>query len=399
VNASAPSSLGEAVALGWRMAELYADATKQSTKLPKLPPTLPTIDRLPRGKRTELEIAEAQATIDRLQLGGANPPSTADLSKKFADPAANSADIKREVYNLHLAILRACNAADRTLAKAYQLGRSIADTCPPEIDIPAMADQLNRYRLDELGRWLADLATRLPDHASRAVRISMARWKVAAQDGESSALFSENDRGTVHRALDRQVQIWRSLLTGEKQAKDMLGADGYAQAVGFAVRDSRRLLTSYIWRFLPYVVLALALLGLGVWGLLTFSDTSKIIASATAVASALGISWKGITTTLGRAADEIEKPIWTTSIDLVVADAITQSPASSVSLTVAASLTTAAGGTPETSYTIAAVRARRTLPPGSDTVAQALRPPQAGESENAPRDSTAGAGAADDLVN
>jgi hypothetical protein len=376
------------------MAELYAGATKQSTKQPVLPSTLPTVGRLPRGKRTELEIAEAEATLDRLALGGANAPSTADLNKTFADAAADSEDIKREVYNLHLAILRACNAADRTLGKAYQLGRSIADTCPPEINIEAMADQLNRYRLDELGRSLADLATRLPDHASRAVRISMARWKVAAQEGKSSAIFSDNDAGTVHRALDRQVQIWRSLLTGEKQAKDMLGADGYAQAVGFAVRDSRRLLTGYIWRFLPYVLLTLTLLGLGVWGLLTYSATSKVIASATAVAGALGISWKGITSTLGRAADEIEKPIWATSIDLVVADAITQSPASSVSLTVAASLTTAAGGTPDTAYTFAAVRARRTLPLGSDTVAQSLRPPETVESESTPGD--AAAGAADD---
>jgi hypothetical protein len=91
-----------------------------------------------------------------------------------------------------------------------------------------VAKKLNRYRLDELGRWLADLATRLPDHASRAVRVSMARWKIATKDGADSKLFKEEDPGVVHRELRRQVEIWRSMLTGEKQATDMLGTDGYS---------------------------------------------------------------------------------------------------------------------------------------------------------------------------
>jgi hypothetical protein len=365
--------LGEAVALGWRMADLYRNATKQSTRKPKLPSTLPSISRLTRGKRTEFGIAEVDAGLRRLGLAGTDAPSTEELSKTFKNVEADGEDVKRAAYQLHLTILRECNATDRALGKAYELGRALADTCPGQIDRQSMAEQLNRYRLDELGRWLADLASRLPDHSSRAVRISMTRWKIAAKDGESSPLFAQEDIGTVHRALDRQVQIWRSLLTGEKQAKDMLGTDGYAQAVGFAVRDSRRLITGYLWRFAPFVLLALALLGVGVWGLLTSEDTSKVIASGAAVAGALGISWKGVATTFGRAVDEIEKPIWAASVDLVVADAITQAPASSVSLRVAANVSTAAGGTPETAHTLAARRARGALPPGSDTIARDAR--------------------------
>jgi hypothetical protein len=321
-----------------------------------------------------------ESGLRRLGLTGTDAPSTGEVSKTFQDAEAEAEDVKRGVYQLHLAILRECNAADRALGKAYELGRALADTCPEKIDRPSMAKQLNRYRLDEIGRWLADLASRLPDHSSRAVRISMARWKIAAKDGESSALFAREDLGTVHRALDRQVQIWHSLLTGEKLAKDMLGTDGYAQAVGFAVRDSRRLITGYLWRFAPFVLLALALLGAGVWGLLTYEDTSKVIASGAAVAGALGISWKGAAATLGRAADEIEKPIWGASVDLVVADAITQAPVSSVSLSVAANLSTAAGGTPETAHTLAARRARSALPPGSDTVARSTRPDETDDS-------------------
>jgi hypothetical protein len=358
--------LGEAVALGWRMAELYRDATKQSTRKPKLPDTLPSGSDLGRGRRTEFGIAEVEARLRRLSLAGTDAPSTEELSDAFEDTDVDAEDVKRSVYQLHLAILRECNAADRALGKAYELGRSLADTCPQKIDGKLMAEQLNRYRLDELGRWLADLASRLPAHSSRAVRISMTRWKIAAKDGESSKFFADKELGELHRALDRQVQIWRSLLTNEKQAKDMLGTDDYAKAVGFAVRDSRRLITGYLRRFAPFVLLALALLGAGVWGLLTSEDTSKVIASGAAVASGLGISWKGITATLGRAADEIEKPIWASSIDLVVADAITQKPAQGVRLSIAASASTAVGGTPEDTYTWGAFWARRALPTGSD---------------------------------
>lgn len=365
------------------MAELYGEATRQSTKKPTLPTILPSLSRLSGGKRTEFGIAEVEAGLSRLGLAGTDPPSTEELNKTFKDAEADTSDVKRAVYQLHLAILRECNAADRALGKAYELGRATADTCPQQIDRRSMADKLNRYRLDELGRWLADLTSGLPDHSSRAVRISMARWKIAAKDGESSTIFAQEDLGTVHRALDRQVQIWRSLLTGEKQAKDMIGTEGYAQAVGIAVRDSRRLITGYLWRFAPFVLLALALLGVGIWGLLTSEDTSKVIASFAAVAGALGISWKGIATTLGRAADEIEKPIWEASLDLVIADAITQAPVSSVSLSVAANLSTAAGGTPETAHTLAARRARSALPPGSDTIARSTQPDEA---DNSPDD-------------
>jgi hypothetical protein len=149
----------------------------------------------------------------------------------------------------------------------------------------------------------------------------------------------------------------------------MLGTDGYARAVGFAVRATRRLLFSYIWRFAPFVLLALALLGAGVWGVLTYSEASKVVASFVAIAGGLGITWKGLAATLGKLASEIEDPIWQGSIDLVVADAITQTPASSVSLTVAADVSTAAGGTPRAGRSLAARRAQKALPAGSDSLA------------------------------
>ena len=356
-----------AVALGWQMAELYRDATRQPTGKPTLPVKLPTIHEVPPGRRTEFAIAEVGTTLESLGLTKAEPSLEA-LSTAYKNPETDSEDIKRAVFTLHLGILRECGAHDVGLAKAYELGRAHADTSPEGVDQEAMIKRLGRYRLDEIGRWLADLATRLPEHSSRAVRISMARWKIAAKGGTQAAIFNQ-DPGVLHRALDRQVQIWRSLLTGEKQAKDMLDTEGYARAVGFAVADTRRMITSYLWRFLPYVLVTLAILAAGIWGIATYEETSKVIASLLAIVGALGLSWKGVATTVGRLAGDVEEPIWLGSVDLVIADAITQAPADEVGLLVAVKTSTAAGGTPNT-HGRAGKKAAAALPPGSDTEAQ-----------------------------
>jgi hypothetical protein len=378
-TSTADPRVSAALALGWQMAEMYRDATRQPTGKPKLPQTLPTIHEVSSGRRTEFTIAEIKSTLGRLSLPEAGTAVEA-LEATFKNPETDAEDVKRAVYSLHMAILRECHADDRALGRAYELGRALADICPQEIDRKAMAKQLNRYRLDELGRWLADLATRLPDHSSRAVRISMSRWKIAAYEGESSKIFTKEDAGTVHRALDRQVQIWRSLLTGEKQAKEMLDTEGFARAVSFAVSDTRRLIFGYVWRFLPFVLVTLAILGAGIWGVTTYEATSKVIASLTAIVGALGLSWKGIASTLGRVAGEIEEPIWQGSIDLVVADAITQAPARRTALIVAARTSPAAGGSADT-HGLPGLRVGHALPPGSDSEARQLQGQEGGSED------------------
>ena len=357
----------EAVSLGWQMSCLFRTATCQSRRKPKLPTHLPTAHSASASRRTEFAIAEVHATLNRLELGGAAKEEE-ELSATFKNNEKDTEDVKRCVYTLHMGILREAFAKERALGQAYELGRALADTCPEAIDRDEMARQLGRYRLDEIGRWLADLATRLPDHASRAVRISMARWKIAAQDGASSEIFQAQEVGQLHRALRRQVEIWRSLLTGEKLAKDTLGTGGYARAVGLAVSDTRRVLLGYLWRFLPFVILVLVLLGVGIWGLSTYEATAKVIASLAAIIGALGISWKGVGSTLGRLASEVEEPIWQGALDVVVADDITQQPARITDLRVASALAPAAGGTqtPDTPR-LAARKAQRALPPASDT--------------------------------
>ncbi len=349
------------------MACLFRTATCQSSRKPKLPGHLPTVHSASAGRRTEFAIAEVGATLDRLNLGGAAKEQEA-LDATFKDTEKDTEDVRRCVYTLHMGILCETFAKQRALGQAYELGRALADTCPEAIDHDQMARQLNRYRLDEIGRRLADLATRLPDHASRAVRISMARWKIAAQEGTSSEIFQAQEIGQLHRALRRQVEIWRSLLTGEKLATDMLGTGGYAKAVSLAVSDTRRVLLGYLWRFLPFVILVLILLGAGIWGVTTYEATPKLIASLTAIIGALGISWKGVGSTLGHLANEIEEPIWQGALDVVVADDITQQPARITDLSVASALAPAAGGTqtPDTPRLVAR-KARYALPPASDT--------------------------------
>jgi len=367
----------EAVAIGWEMEVLYRGAATPSAAPATLPDSLPTLNGVAPGRRTEFAIATVLARLASLELHGTDAP-VHELQTQFANPERTAADVKRAAYELHLSILREANAKDRALGKAYELGGALANSCPEEVDVEQMASQLNRYRLDELGRWLADLASKLPPHASRAVRVSMTRWKIAAKDGAASQIFQDSDPGVLHRELRRQTQIWRALVTGEKQATDMLGTTGYSKALGYAISDTRRAVFGYLWRFAPFVAVVLALLAAGIWGVLEYEETSKVIASLAAIATALGISWKGLGATLGQLAGNVERPIWQGALDLVVADAVTVEPATKVALLIAAQVSTAAGGSPE-ARPLQAGKVAKALPPGTDTPnkANAAADPQA----------------------
>jgi hypothetical protein len=186
----------------------------------------------------------------------------------------------------------------------------------------------------------------------------MARWKAAAKEERSSKRSKENKDGRpsqwfndeylsqTHSSLGRQVELWRSLLTEEKQAEDMLGATDYARAVALSFSRARKLVSISVGRFIPFVALVVFLLGAGVWGLTQYEGTGQLIAAVTAVVSGLGLSLKGATATLGQIAEKVGDPIWAAELDLAIAEAITRWPASTVKLEAAAQAATAAGGSP-----------------------------------------------------
>ena len=197
-------------------------------------------------------------------------------------------------------------AADFRLGKAYGLGRALAETTlVTDAKNPQTFERVfARYRLANLLSWLADLKSVFPPHAAEAVRGSLqawAAWREAptlgpalddlrpASDAEvngqapgpaptspraapalarrrtiSGSWLSKHprepqtrpvdwrstaDRESVTRALHRQGQLWRAILSGEKDGVDLLTADDYVWAADQLLGHLRRLTLGLLRRF------------------------------------------------------------------------------------------------------------------------------------------------------
>ena len=60
--------------------------------------------------------------------------------------------------------------------------------------------------------------------------------------------------------------------------------------------------------------------------LLVIGGGSQIVAGATSIIAAIGLTWKGLGGTLGALAGKLEQPLWETVLDATIADAITLLP-------------------------------------------------------------------------
>lgn len=124
--------------------------------------------------------------------------------------------------DLNCQILRALTAADFRIGKAYRLGVALASTTlSPESD--GELDRSFGTRAIEIRTALADLASVMRPHASRAVALSLRTWESWAADPELDGKpLASDDWAAVRCALRRQGQLWRALLSGEKDGIDML---------------------------------------------------------------------------------------------------------------------------------------------------------------------------------
>jgi hypothetical protein len=176
--------------------------------------------------------------------------------------------------------------------------------------------------------WLADLASVLPPHASRAAALSLRTWEFWAaeptQDGEPLD-WSKKGAG-VCAALHRQGELWRALLAGEKSAPDMLDTNHYLRAASALVAA----LSSSIWSFLRPLAIPLAvailLLGGGVALLLLTGTAGQVVGAIAAAAGAVGITGAGLRARLGKAATYLEDRLWGAELDLAIAEAVLIGP-------------------------------------------------------------------------
>ena len=214
----------------------------------------------------------------------------------------------------HVQVLGVLTATDFKLGKAYGLGRALADTCrKPKSDVDVKVE-LGRYRIANLLKWLDDLSTAFPAHAAHSVYSSLNTW---CDRAEQQSL----PEGTL-AVLRRQGELWRALLSGEKSCSQTLEIGNYLDAARELARKMRSTLIAVIARFPILAILTLVLIGGGI-ALLAVGGGAHIVAGATALFAAFGLTWKGLGGALGQLAGKLEQPLWGAVLDQAIAGAIT----------------------------------------------------------------------------
>jgi hypothetical protein len=380
-------SVISAFVLGWHMAELFhAKVPRSSQHRQATLGKLVGIGELDPLAQARLLLAQVQADVRRtwwLDDSGHPLPDPSPVQSLLDAELRQPGQLQAAVAELHRQLLVALTAADFRLGKAYGLGRALAETAllPDAKNPQTFQTMFARYRLANLLGWLADLKSVFPPHAAEAVRGSLQSWAAwseapslrpvlddlrpapdAEVDGQapgpaptspravpapatrrtiSGTWFSRHrsephprpvdwgstaDRESVTRALRRQGQLWRAILSGEKDGLDLLSADDYMWAADQLLGHLRRLTLGFLRRFWITTTAVALILVAAIVTVLAVRAVSTTVAAALTAAGAIGLTWKGAASGLGRVLGQAQRPLWDSELDVAVANALTRMP-------------------------------------------------------------------------
>jgi hypothetical protein len=335
--------------------------------------------------RARLLLEQVRADLERAWRShdyGQPPPDLAPVQSLLTAEGRQPGQVHAAVAELHERLLVTLAAADFRLGKAYGLGRALAETVLlPDARNPRTFQQaFARHRLANLVGWLADLKSAFPPHAAEAVRGSLQAWAGwsgaprmrLAVDGQPPAADVEAagrsvgtagtpapaarppppraaytlrlarrprqpetrsvdwgsaaDRESVTRALRRQGQLWRAVLSGEKDGVDLLSTDDYLLAADRLLGHIRRLTVDLLRHFWIVVVVVAVTLAAALVLVFTVRAASPVLAAVLTAAGAVGLGWRGAASGLGRVLAQAQRPLWESELDAAVANAVTVMP-------------------------------------------------------------------------
>jgi hypothetical protein len=376
-----------AFVLGWHMAELFHANVPRSGQRPQASPAkLAGIGDLDPLSRARLLLAQVQADLRRawrFDDSGQQPPDPSPIRSLLEAEVRPPGQLQAVVGELHRQLLVALTAADFRLGKAYGLGRALAETALlPDAKHPETFQRaFARFRLANLLGWLADLTSAFPPHAAEAVGGSLqawaawsqaptlrpaiddqpgaadvevdgkapgaaatnpqpsvppwrrrvaSRWRLAKQPREPQARpvdwRSAPDRESVTRALHRQGQLWRAVLSGEKDGIDLLSTDDYLWAADQLLGHLRGLTLRFFRRFWITTTAVAVILAVAVVTVVVARAASTMVAAVLTAAGAIGLTWRGAASGLGRVLAQAQRPLWDSELDVAVANAVTRLP-------------------------------------------------------------------------
>jgi hypothetical protein len=303
------------------------------------------VEELSEGDRIKLVCAQLTGDLAALESKLSRAGQDGALVTAKINDLYNSAnDQAKAARSLGSVFAQELLAADFRLGKAYSLGwdmASLVQDLPKDKEPETFKARLEKKN-EEIRVRLRMLASLLPPNAGHSVRRSLDAWT----EGFCGLALNEDgvppDKARIRRVketahdIERQVdlpmikdqmQTWRALLTGEKNARDMLHAD---ELVHVSARTMGRLARA-IGKGLKQAKLAatllagavLLLLAIGVW-LITQGGSGADVAGVTALVGSIGLTWKGVGSTIGRGLAKLEQPVWNAEVAEVIAVAITR---------------------------------------------------------------------------
>jgi hypothetical protein len=316
---------------GWEIAHLYARSTPRGTDGPRFTDALPGIGDLDEARRTKLALTQVKAALhalkDRLAVAGLEPASLQRVEEAYEGGPAD--ELRSRIGRHHLELLQGLTAGDFRLGKAYSLGRTLADTCREWSSLQLLQTAFKAERVSSLQEFLLDLDSLFPAHSGRAVSLSLDDWRRWAADPkyDGAQLDWKTHSRAVQQSVVRQGHIWRALLSGEKTSTDMLALDDYLKAADRLFERARVLVSSLIRRYRTlFGGVAVAVAVAVVLLLESDGDAAEVVGGIGIAAAALGVTWKGVGTSLVAVGTRLQAPLWGVELDYAVAAAITRLP-------------------------------------------------------------------------
>jgi hypothetical protein len=312
-----------ALALGWEMADLYA-ARGLDGPLPELPETLPGIDGLTHRQTVHATLLRIR-TLLRQALGSAVADTIALPSAQVLGelPEGDQPAWGQALYELHVHLSGALRAGGDAPWHAYDVGRALAEVCRDPKDLSELIDRLDAGQVIPIQGRLADLATLLPSHSAAAVSATLEQWRRWTADARARENMSE-----VRTALTRQAELWRAVLSGDKDARQMIDPD---TVVAASVRHASRLGTlirGLAGAYLPALGLAACATLLLIYAILFQNGIATVVGALGAVAATLIVLRRVVSLTVGNTIDELREDLWSAELDSAVAQSILRLPAS-----------------------------------------------------------------------
>jgi hypothetical protein len=312
---------------------------------------LPSVHELSEADRVNVELVRLECLLGELKATiptSAHPVPASISSLRLAWPGAVAPGAERyqetgsvlrafhsALADLNLQLLESLACGSQDVQLAYQLGRALRDTVnPPETlrvappvplqhgaDSPAtrVLSQLSRGRIATLQEWLKVLGPNFPSDSAAVVSASLGRWSdlaVTALDPSTPGALSNTAQvepfaWEMLQYLLPQGNLWLNILTGDQSTAGLLTPESSVAAAEAAFNRASRLAGRVLWHYrIALAALAVALGTILYLAAAFMGGAAQVWTQIAAIAASLGVTARGVGSTVARLAEEGARPIY-----------------------------------------------------------------------------------------